>query len=98
MGKPWPGRFLLQIGRVQHHQSRQFERRLGRDNLSAESPLHQKRQPSAMIEMGVGQQHKINRARVKPERDRVFLFKLMAALKQTAINQDAAAANLQQMA
>jgi hypothetical protein len=50
-----------------------------------------------MIEMGMRQQHKIDCARIKSERDRVFLVQFSAPLKQAAINQNVPSADLQKM-
>ena len=97
MRTPRPCRFFLQVGGVQHHQPRQFGRRLGGDDLAAKTPLHQERQPPAMIEMGMGQEHKIDRARVKSERDGILLLKLTTALEQAAIDQDAPPRHFQEM-
>ncbi len=88
----------LQIGRIQHDQPRQFGGRLGGDDLTLKSPLHQKRQPAAMIEMRMGEQNEVDRARVEAERDGVILIELAAALEQAAIHQDAAPLGFHQMA
>jgi hypothetical protein len=58
----------------------------GRDDLAAKPAFHQQRQPSAMVEMGVGQHHDIDRARVEAEIGRVLVFEIAAALDQPAVS------------
>ena len=85
------GVFLLQPGRIEHHQPRQLAGGAGGDDLAAEAALGEQRQPAAMVEMGVGEQHHVDRLRIEAEGLGVVLGELAAALEQAAIDQDALA-------
>jgi hypothetical protein len=90
--------FLVEMRRIQHHEPCQLAGGLRRDDLPAEAALHQEGQPAAMVEMGMRQEHAIERCGVESERSGIVLVELATALEQPAIDQDAAAAGLDEMA
>ena len=90
--------FFLQMGGVEHHQPREFARRAGGDDLAAEAALVQQRHAPAMVEVGVGQQQYVDRRRVEAERRGVFVVEVAAALEEAAVDEDALAAGLDQVA
>ena len=89
---------FLQMGGVEHHQPRQFARRAGGDDLAAEAALVQQRNASAMIEMRVCEQQRVNRRGVEAERRSVLVVEVAAALEEAAIDENALAAGLDEMA
>ncbi len=93
-----PGVLLLQTGRIEHHQPRQLARGAGGDDLAAEAALGEQRQPPAMVEVGMGQEHEVDRRRLEAEGLGIVLGKLAAALEHAAIDEDALAGALDQMA
>ena len=94
-----PARVLfLQMGGVEHHQSRQLTRRASGDDFAAETALVKQRYAPAMVEMGVGQQQHIDRRGVEPERRPVFVVEFTAALEEAAVDKQALAAGLDEMA
>ena len=86
------------MGGVEHHQPRQLARRAGGDDLAAEAALVKQRDAPAMVEMGVGQQQRVDRRRVEAERRRVFVVEVAAALEEAAVDENALAAGLDEMA
>ena len=58
--RPATGILFLQMGRVEHHQPGQFARRAGRDDLAAEAAFVKQGHASAMVEMGVGEQQRVD--------------------------------------
>src|SRR5665647_1882455 len=79
--------FLLQMRRIHHHQTSQFARGCGGDDLAAESPLGQQRQAPAVIQVGMGKEYEINLFWIETERLAVLFLNLAAALIQTAVDQ-----------
>jgi hypothetical protein len=80
--------FFLQMGCIEHYQSRQLARRCRSDDLAAKPSLGQQRQPSTMIKMGVGQQDVVDAGGIEPKRVRIVLVQLTATLVQPAVDQD----------
>ena len=83
---------------VEHHQPRQFAGCGGGDDLAAEAAFVEQRHTTAMIEMGVSQHQDVDRPRVESERLGVLVVEVAAALEEAAIDQDAFAGGLNQMA
>jgi hypothetical protein len=73
---------------IEDYQPRKIERRRGSNYFSAKAAFHQKRQPAAMIQMGMSQKHEVHSGWIKAKGLGVFLVKLPAALQQTAIDKD----------
>ena len=91
------GFFFLQMGGIHHHEARQLRGRRRRYDLALKAAFDEKRQPSAMIEMGVGQKHDVDAGRIETEGMPVLLFQFAAALKQSAIDQNALACTFEKM-
>src|SRR5579863_3485642 len=76
----------------------QFYGCAGGDDLTPESPLHEQRQASAVVKMGMRQQNEIDLACVEAERSGVFLVEFAATLQHAAVNQNLLAGGLKQVA
>ena len=93
-----PRVFLLQSGRIQHHQASQLAGQRRRDDLTAKPELRQQWQPAAVIEMRVRQRNAVDTVGIEAERVGILMSKLAAALQHPAIDQDTATDGLDQMA
>jgi len=82
---------------IQHDEARQLTCGGGCNDLALEPALGEQRNSSAMIEMGVGEQKIIDGRGIKAESGGIFIVQLPAALKQTAIDENPAAAGLDQV-
>ena len=80
-------RLVLQVSGVEHDQPGEFVGGHGRDDFAAKPALGQQRQPPAMIEMGVRQQHKIDAGGIETKVAGIFLRELAATLIEPAIDQ-----------
>jgi hypothetical protein len=80
---------LVQMRRVEQHQPRKVARGRGADDLTAKPALHQERNASAMVEMGMGQQQHVDIGGVEAEIVGVLLVQLPPALEHAAIHEDA---------
>jgi hypothetical protein len=68
------------------------------DDLALKAAFDQQWNASAMIEVGVRQQQKVDARRIKAEVIGVLFLEFPAALVKAAVNQDAFAGALQQVA
>jgi len=89
---------VVQMRGVEDHQPSEIECGRRGDDFAAESPLGQKRQAAAMIEMCMGEKNEIDRSGIEAERPGVFVAQLAAALQQAAIDQYAFAGAFNEMA
>ena len=88
----------LDVGAVLEQHVQQIGRgRRGVDRAS-KAACRQLGQQPAVVDVGMGQQHKVDAARVKRKRLLVVLLCAMAALGHAAINQKAAVAHFRQKA
>src|ERR1051326_1791861 len=94
----WTRFLLLQVSGIQHDQLGEDVGGHRRDDLDAKGALGQERQPPAMIEVGVRQQHKIEALGIESEVAGVFVGELAAALVEPAIDQDAPAGAFDEVA
>jgi hypothetical protein len=90
--------FLLQMGRIHEHELEQFAGGPGGVHGRLHPQLHRPRQPAGVIDVGVGQQHVVDRAQVEGRRLPVAQAQFLQALEQAAVHEDAALARLQQVA
>ncbi len=88
---------FLQEAAVGQQDPAQLVGQLGRMDAAAKAVLHEQGQVAAVIEMGVGEDHRVDAVRGDGHRRPVALPELLEALKQAAIDQDPAAAGLQQV-
>ena len=98
LARAMPRLLLVQMRGIEHHQARQFARRGGGDDLAAEAALDEQRQAPAVVEMGVGQQQEVDCRGVEAEGLGILLIELAPALIHAAVDQDAAAGALDQVA
>jgi len=89
---------LLEIGRIEDHEIGKLARGGGGHDRALEAALAKERQPAAMVEMGMGQKHAIDRGGVEAEGLGILEVERPAALMEAAIDQDALAGGLDQMA
>ena len=89
---------FLQMGGIQHDQSGQFPRSGRCDDFAGKSPFCQQRQTTAVVQVRVREQHKVDALRIKSERVGIVLAQFMPALIHPAIDQDPPACALHQMA
>jgi len=76
---------------IEHDEPGEFMSGRGRDDLPAKAASGQKRQPPAMIEVGMRLQDKIDARRIKAKVTGIFLGDLAAALIEPTIDQNAPA-------
>lgn len=81
------GVFLLQEGRIQQHQFEQLAAGFGGMDRAAIPLGHQTRQQPAVIEVGVGNDHGIQAARIEGKSTVVLIFLLAASLVHAAFEQ-----------
>ena len=86
---------LLDVGAVVEHDLAQVRSRLGRPDGSTESFLRQKRKPAAMVDMGMGQEYRVDLG--SPEQQ-VSHQLLVIALGHPTIDQDRTARTVQECA
>ncbi|HEV2547474.1 MAG TPA: hypothetical protein VGU20_09060 [Stellaceae bacterium] len=88
---------LLKMRGIEQHEPDKLKRRRCPNHRAAESPADEKRQPSAVVEMGMRQQYAIDRLGIEPERVGILLGQLAAALEQAAVDENAAPQALEHM-
>ena len=91
------GFLLLQVRRVRQHDGAQVARARRAEDASSKSLRHETRQVAAVIEMGMRQHHGVEARRVNGKGRPVALPQFLEPLKQAAIHEDAAAAQIDQM-
>lgn len=79
---------LLDVAAVGQHEAQQVARRLGRQDRAAEALAHQLGQQAAVVDVGVGQHHEVERRRIEGEVAVVELPQGLVALEQAAIDQE----------
>lgn len=79
---------FLDMRAVGEHHAEQVDGRRSRVDRAAEAARRQARQQPRMVDMRVGDDDEINRARVEVERAEVLVVGVAAALKQPAIDQE----------
>ena len=89
--------FLLELGGVQQHQSGEVDGPLGAVDRLAESGCRQMRDETAVIEMRVREQQRVDLTRLVGERHAVADHIVRAALEHSAIDDDARAVGLEQI-
>ena len=92
------GVFFLQVRAVEQHHLAQVARGGRRVDAAAKALLHQRRQEAAVVEVGVAQHHGVDRRRLDRKRRPVALAQRLVALEQAAVEQDARAAGVDQVA
>jgi len=90
------GVLFLDLGRIQHDDSRDLRRGGRAVDPSLETVLHQLRQQTAMIQVRVGQQHRVDAGRREVKRLPVPCLEL-TFLIQTAVHEKACAVDLQKV-
>jgi hypothetical protein len=90
--------FLLQVRTVQQQHFGQVARGRGRVHRAAKAALHQHRQPAAVVEVGMAEHDRVAVQQLGRGRRPVALAVHLVALEQPAIQQDALAAQLHQVA
>jgi hypothetical protein len=83
----WTRVLLLQVSGIEHDQPGQFMSRHGGYDFAAKAALGQQRQPPAMIEVGVRQQHNIDAGGIETEVAGIFVGELAAPLIEPAVDQ-----------
>ena len=91
------GFLFLQVRAVGQQQLAEFARGLGTQDLAREALLDQGRKIAGVVQMGMGEQHRIDRGRLDGKLRPVALAQLLVALEQAAIDQDALASGLDQV-
>src|SRR2546421_686313 len=84
-------RLFMKMGHVEDDQSGQIESPARGNHLAAKSSLVEERNAPGVVEMGVGEEDKIDGSRLETEGLGVLVLKLAASLKHAAIDQDALA-------
>ena len=79
---------LLELARVEQDEGRQLDRALRRPDRSREAGLDDVRDQAAVVEVGMGQQDRVDRLRVVGQRNPVADRLVRAALEHPAIDQD----------
>ena len=82
------GELLVELAGVEQDERGQLDRAGGGVDPAAIALLDQQRQQPAMVEVGVGQQDRIELARVERERDPVADRLVRAALEHPAVDED----------
>ena len=90
------GELLVELAGVEQDERGELDRPRGRVDLARVPGLHQQREEPAMVEMGVGQQDRVEGRRVVGERDPVPDRLVRTALEHPAVDEDAGAARLEQ--
>ena len=91
------GFLFLNVGRVRQHYFEQITCGPRGEYRPSEPQRHQTRQQSGMIDMGVGQQHELDSARVEIQRLAVLAARLFSALEHAAIDEEAMPGRVQQV-
>jgi len=78
---------LLQFGRVKEHQARELDRPGRRVDRATEAGGNDVRNEPAVVEVGVGQQHRIDRWRVVGERHVIADGVVRSALEHPAVDE-----------
>ena len=82
------GELLLELARVEEDQGRQLDRPLRRPHRTFESGLDHVRDQAAMVEVGMGQQDRVDPGRIVGQRNPVANRLVRAALEHPAVDQD----------
>src|SRR5258708_25452274 len=82
------GELLMELARIEQDQGGQLDRSGRRVNGPPIPLLDEERKQSAVVEMGVGQEHRIQAGRIERERNPVANGFIWAALEHAAIDQD----------
>jgi hypothetical protein len=93
-----PGLLLMKVRRVQQHEAREFARGGSGDDLTAEAPLDEQRNTSAVIEVRVGEKQIVDLGRIETKGTGILLVEFATALKQAAVDQNAAAGTVHHVA
>ena len=80
------------MGGVQQHDVHEVGRHTGGEDAALEALLHQHGHPAGVVDMGVGNQHKVNAAGMEGQRT---VIHLVPSLLQAAVDQDIFAVDLQ---
>ena len=88
---------FLEVAAVRQHDPQQIGARVGAVRLAGEPLAHQDGQIAAVIDVRMGEQHRVDRARVDGQRLPIAQPKLLVALEQPAIDQDAAGARFDEV-
>ena len=80
---------LLDAARVGQHVFQQVSGRLGAPDPPGEAFRHQPRQQAGMVDVGMGQDHRVDLGRIEPERAGVQPLQRARALEQPAVDQNA---------
>ena len=93
-----PGLSLVRVRRVEHHQLGEVAGGGGGNDLALKAALRQQRQSPAMVERGMGEQHRVDLFGVETEGRGVVLGDLARALEHAAIEEDFSPAAIDEMA
>jgi len=91
------GLLLLQARTVREQDAAQLERRPGTPDLSGEAVANEQRKIAAVIDVGVREDHPVQRVRIDGQRRPVAQPQLLVALKQSAIDEYLVKAAAQQI-
>src|SRR3974390_293085 len=89
---------LLQMRGIKQYQAGEFARRGGRYDLAVKSFFRKLRQATAVVEVSVRQQHKIDFRRIESEWISVLRSTVLRPLMQAAVNEHAMTITFKQMA
>src|SRR5271170_7378061 len=79
--------FFLQMRRILEQNLGEIDRRRIGEDRSAITVFDEHRKPAGMVQMGMRQDHVINRLRINRERFKVSLAELLRTLKNSAIHE-----------
>src|SRR5690606_27870937 len=89
---------LEQVSAVGQQQAAQGDAAASAMDASAKSLLDQGGQVARMVQVGVGQDHRVDRRRFDRKRSPVTVAQLLVALEQAAVDEQAMAVGLDQVA
>ena len=89
--------FFLDAGRIGQHERTELARRWCAEDAAAKPVCDEPRQISAVIEMRVGENDRVNSRRIDRQRCPVALAQLLQALKEAAVDEHAMIAEVEQV-
>src|SRR5437016_1384463 len=89
--------FFLDVRRIWQDERAEIARARSAEDSAAESGADQARQVPAMIQMRVGEDHRVDAARIDRQRRPVPLAQLLQSLEEPAVDEHAVIADVEQM-
>ncbi len=89
------GLFFLQGAGIFEHQAGERAGRLGAVDRAAVALCHEARQEAGVVEVGVGEDDRVDLLRPERERAPVALLELLVALEEAAVDEQASVAELE---